>query len=312
LLRKFVEPDDLQPIAIDGKAVRGTNAGAHLPGAYLLSAYASRRGAVLAQVARLIRTFGEFEAQATRDGRFAVPTAAICCASGPGFTRFADEPVAIGSRENELTQAIPVLRQVDPAGKLVTGAALCTQRAICAHILAPGGPLPLRGQGQPGHAAGRRQSPCSDTLHPLDSAQTVNHAHGRTEIRTLHVQAGLDGWSAWPGVGHVCRILHQVRRCGHWQVELHYKITSLPPERASATDLLQLGRSHWSIENQLQYVRDVTLSEDASRWLGYCQPNHPPSHARTLSPSYPQVNRKALDSTDRASPPSLLCPRLSS
>jgi hypothetical protein len=48
-------------------------------------------------------------------------------------------------------------------------------------------------------------------------------------------------------------------------VELHYKITSLPPEQASATDLLQLSRGHWSIANQLHYVRDVTLGEDASR-----------------------------------------------
>jgi hypothetical protein len=79
------------------------------------------------------------------------------------------------------------------------------------------------------------------------------------------VQAGLDGWSAWPGVGQVCRILHQVRRRGHWQVELHYKITSLPPEQASPSDLLRLARSHWSIENQLHYVRDVTLGEDTSR-----------------------------------------------
>jgi hypothetical protein len=48
-------------------------------------------------------------------------------------------------------------------------------------------------------------------------------------------------------------------------VELHYKITSLPPNQATAADLLQLSRGHWSIENQLHYVRDVTLGEDASR-----------------------------------------------
>jgi hypothetical protein len=48
-------------------------------------------------------------------------------------------------------------------------------------------------------------------------------------------------------------------------VELHYKITSLPPDQASATDLLQLSRGHWAIENQLHYVRDVTLGEDVSR-----------------------------------------------
>jgi hypothetical protein len=93
---QLTKPEGLEPIAIDGKAVRGTTAGPHLPGAYLLSAYASRRGAVLAQV-------------------------------------------AIGSRENELTHAIPVLRQVELADKLVTGDALFAQRSICEHILAQGG-----------------------------------------------------------------------------------------------------------------------------------------------------------------------------
>ena len=67
---QLAEPGALEPIPIDGKAVRGTKAGPHLPGASLLSAYAGHRGAVLAQV-------------------------------------------AIGTRENELTQAVPLLRQVD-------------------------------------------------------------------------------------------------------------------------------------------------------------------------------------------------------
>jgi hypothetical protein len=46
---------------------------------------------------------------------------------------------------------------------------------------------------------------------------------------------------------------------------VHYRITSLPPERAGPADLLRLSRGHWAIENQLHYVRDVTLGEDASR-----------------------------------------------
>jgi hypothetical protein len=46
---------------------------------------------------------------------------------------------------------------------------------------------------------------------------------------------------------------------------VHYKITSLPPERAGPAELLRLSRAHWAIENQLHYVRDVTLGEDASR-----------------------------------------------
>jgi hypothetical protein len=43
-------PVPLEPIAIDGKAVRGAKT-QPLPGGYLLSAFASRRGAVLAQLA---------------------------------------------------------------------------------------------------------------------------------------------------------------------------------------------------------------------------------------------------------------------
>jgi hypothetical protein len=85
----------LEPIAIDGKAVRGAKT-QPLPGGYLLSAFASRRGAVLAQL-------------------------------------------AIGARENELTQAIPLLRQIDLSAVLVTGDAMFAQRSLCAHIVGHGG-----------------------------------------------------------------------------------------------------------------------------------------------------------------------------
>src|ERR671934_2479759 len=50
LLPQLEPPLPLEPVAIDGKAVRGAK-DQHLPGSYLLSAFASRRGAVLAQVA---------------------------------------------------------------------------------------------------------------------------------------------------------------------------------------------------------------------------------------------------------------------
>ena len=49
LLPQLDAPLPLEPIALDGKAVRGAR-DQHLPGSYLLSAFASRRGAVLAQL----------------------------------------------------------------------------------------------------------------------------------------------------------------------------------------------------------------------------------------------------------------------
>ena len=99
-LRDWIEPQleapiALEPLAIDGKAVRGARE-QPLPGAYLLSAFASRRGAVLAQL-------------------------------------------AIGERENELTQALPLLRQIDLREVLVTGDAMFAQRSLCGHIVEQSG-----------------------------------------------------------------------------------------------------------------------------------------------------------------------------
>ncbi|MDE0398815.1 MAG: transposase [Candidatus Poribacteria bacterium] len=42
-------------------------------------------------------------------------------------------------------------------------------------------------------------------------------------------------------------------------------MTSLPPEVASAKDLLKLRREHWTIENKVHWVRDNVLGEDASQ-----------------------------------------------
>src|ERR671938_1770548 len=99
-LRAWLEPQlaaplGLEAVAIDGKAIRGARE-QPLPGAYLLSAFASRRGAVLAQL-------------------------------------------AIGERQNELTQALPLLRQIDLTDVLITGDAMFAQRSLCTHIVEHGG-----------------------------------------------------------------------------------------------------------------------------------------------------------------------------
>lgn len=44
-----------------------------------------------------------------------------------------------------------------------------------------------------------------------------------------------------------------------------YAITSLTAEQAGAGRLLEVSRAHWSIENRLHYVRDVTCREDQGR-----------------------------------------------
>lgn len=74
----------------------------------------------------------------------------------------------------------------------------------------------------------------------------------------------------WPELGQVCRLYREVeyvsgRRVGECTSEWAYALTSLTPERAGPTRLLQFWRGQWHIENGLHYVRDVTLGEDASQ-----------------------------------------------
>jgi predicted transposase YbfD/YdcC len=47
--------------------------------------------------------------------------------------------------------------------------------------------------------------------------------------------------------------------------ETAYGITSLTAQQADPARLLELSRAHWTIENRLHWVRDVTFDEDRCR-----------------------------------------------
>jgi hypothetical protein len=111
------------------------------------------------------------------------------------------------------------------------------------------------------------------------AARAPKARHGRHEARLVWAladpfvnrHAGEHGAAGapWPGLRQVCRVERHrtVRRRGRarHEMEVSYAITSLPPERADATALLGYLRGHWSIENRLHHVRDVTFDEDRSQ-----------------------------------------------
>lgn len=79
------------------------------------------------------------------------------------------------------------------------------------------------------------------------------------------VTTWLNDYLDWPGVAQVF-LLRRERTIGkETTVEEVFGITSLTPQEASAEELLRWIRGHWSIENRLFGVRDVTLREDACR-----------------------------------------------
>lgn len=99
---------------------------------------------------------------------------------------------------------------------------------------------------------------------PPQATQTNKHG-GRVEQRQLWTSDMLMGYSDWPHLAQVCRIVRNVTRKGETRSEVGYAVTSLPSSEATPAQLLDLWRGHWGIENRVHWVRDVTMDEDRSQ-----------------------------------------------
>jgi predicted transposase YbfD/YdcC len=85
-------------------------------------------------------------------------------------------------------------------------------------------------------------------------------------LRTSTALCDLYGDDLWPGLGQILQIKRIVtnKQSGRTTCETAYAITSLSPQRATPAQLLTAWREHWHIENKLHWVRDVTFDEDRS------------------------------------------------
>jgi predicted transposase YbfD/YdcC len=95
--------------------------------------------------------------------------------------------------------------------------------------------------------------------------RTRDRGHGRVEIRTLKAVSVRHF-----GFPHAAQVLQVTRKvCDlatrKWHTVVVYAITSLSFQQARPARLADLIRRHWSIENGLHWVRDVTFAEDASQ-----------------------------------------------
>jgi hypothetical protein len=98
-------------------------------------------------------------------------------------------------------------------------------------------------------------------------ATTTEKGHGRLETRRLWTSTALRDYVAFPHVAQVFCLQREVCELatGARRRETVYGITSLPPAQAAPDHLLALVRAHWTIENRLHWVRDVTFDEDRSQ-----------------------------------------------
>lgn len=101
-----------------------------------------------------------------------------------------------------------------------------------------------------------------------DYFRTVNKSRGRIEIRQCWTISDplafeyIRQYGGWADISAIVRVQRERRIADRVERETAYYISSLA---AKAKTLLNATRQHWSIENSLHWVMDVTFQEDQMR-----------------------------------------------
>lgn len=105
----------------------------------------------------------------------------------------------------------------------------------------------------------------TDTEFAERTDWATDRGHGRTEHRTLRV-ADCDD-TLFPGARQVFRLRRDTGGLDGVRTskEIIYGIASLNTDLAGPAHLNHYTRRHWTVENRLHYVRDVTFREDSSQ-----------------------------------------------
>jgi predicted transposase YbfD/YdcC len=167
---------------------------------------------------------------------------------------------------DELAAFVPVLDTLaDLHGAVITADALHCQRAHADYLHARGAHYLFTVKGN--------QPTLRRALARLPWAQAPGQrersaGHGRTESRSIKVVdlAGTPEAGLFPHGARAIKVVRRRHRAGHAKpsVETVYAITSLGHRDADPGLLAAWIRSHWTIENCLHRVRDVTEGEDHS------------------------------------------------
>lgn len=215
------------------------------------------------------------------------PLAVVTAFASATQTVIGQESFRASEGDSEILAARALLECLDLTGQLVTADALHCQNETAQLILDRGGDylLRLKGNRPALHEMVADYFAVPAVLAELPSVETVDADRGRIERRRAWVSHDL----AWlrgtknacsepallPGLVCLGMIEATVTRGGRTTTTRHYHLSS----RSLRPDAyLAAARSHWSIENGLHWVLDMTFDEDRAR----SRKDHAPENLATL------------------------------
>ena len=196
-------------------------------------------------------------------------------------------------KSNEITAIPELLDSLAIEGFLVSIDAMGCQRAIARKIIGKKADYLLAVKGNQPKLFQAIQDAFIDRREEALRHQHAERSHGRVvgQIASTLPANGIVDLADWPACAVIGRIdsVRQVNGKAS-TLEQRYYIASraLSPEQ-----LAQAARSHWGIENQLHWVLDVTMKEDAST---VCK-DHAPQNTSLLKKIV--LNLLRMDTTDQ-------------
>ena len=175
----------------------------------------------------------------------------------------------VAEKSNEIPAVQPLLKSLDLRGATVTADAMHTQRTLARHLVE-------EKQADYVFIAKDNQPTLREDIETLDwesrsfspQAQSFDKGHGRIETRTIWLSDELVGYLDFPHANVVFRLKRETSCLdgSKPRTEVVHGVTSRRGTQArDAEQLLTLVRGHWTVENRLHWVRDVTFDEDRSQ-----------------------------------------------